>query len=146
MSIIWIYDEMSTWPFTVIILVISFFVMFQWVMIFSLGYCMILSFEKEKVETPKRKGTRVNSREDGNYIILGFLLMLLCFTMVYFSGYYNSYRKADEKRTFGIVIVNDERYAVIDANEENLYCNNVKFADPHYVLIKIHIYVQTMKY
>ena len=120
LSIIWIYDEMITWPFTVIILTIIFLIIFQWAMIFSFGYCMILSFEKEKVEATKRKGSKVNSWGDGNYMILGILLILIGFAMVFFSGYYNSYRKASEKRTFGIVVVNDERYAVIDANEEKL--------------------------
>lgn len=120
LSIIWIYDEMNIWTFTVIILTISFLVIFQWAMIFSFGYCMILPFGKEKVEPPKRKGSRVSSWGDENYMLLGILIILSCFTVAFYSGYDNSYRKAGEKRTFGIVVVNDERYAVIDANEEKL--------------------------
>lgn len=119
-SVIWVYDEVTAWSWNVIILMVSGLIVLQWIMIFSLGYCMVLSFEKGTTEKAKRKGTRVSRWGDDNYMILGILLMFICFAMFFYSGYQNNYRKATEQRVFGTVTINEERYAVIDANVEKL--------------------------
>lgn len=120
LSIIWVYDEITACSLSVIIIAISFLIVFQWIMIFSLGFCMVLSFEKETVDIPKRKRTKVSRRGDANYMIVGVLLMFICFAMLFYCGHQNNYTKATEQRIFGTVIINNERYAVIDANEEKL--------------------------
>ena len=120
LSIIWVYDEITAWSLSVIIIAISFLIVFQWIMIYSLGFCMVLSFEKETVDIPKRKRSKVSRRGDANYMIVGILLMFICFAMFFYCGHQNNYTKATEQRIFGTVIINNERYAVIDANEEKL--------------------------
>lgn len=131
LSVAWVYkyNGIIDWSWNVIIVTIGKLIVFQWIMIFSLGYCMVLSFEKETTEKPKRKGIRVSRWGDDNYMILGILLMFICFTLFFYSGYQNNYRKAAEQRVFGTVIINDERYAVIDANEEKLVLQKCEIND-----------------
>lgn len=120
LSVMLVYNETITGQFMATIMAICILIFLQWILIFSLGYCLIMSFDKETLDISKQAGKKKRGWGDSNYMLLGILLISICFAMVFYSGYYNSYRKASEKRTFGVVVINDGKYAVIDANEKKL--------------------------
>lgn len=116
-SIILSLDEATMLVFCFKIII---YMAFQYILIYIMGYYMVTISEKDIVKAANKKNNKMDGLGETNYMIGGLLIMCICFAMVFYSVYYNSYRKAAEKRTFGIVVVDDERYAVIDANEEKL--------------------------
>lgn len=120
LSIVLVYDEMAGWQLITTIIAVSLLILLQWLMIFIFGFCLMISFDKETIDLPKHTGKRKSSREDGNYMMLGILLLFICLALVFCFEHYKSYMKATEQRVFGTVVINNERYAVIDANTEKI--------------------------
>lgn len=124
---------------TISLFILSFVLLpIQWIMIFSLGYCMVISFHQEtipsqkKMKVQKSKSKRIKNKKmksakgnekqwgDKEYKLLGILLIFVSFIVIFLYGYFAGNRKATNKRYFGIVEINQEQYAVIDANEDKL--------------------------
>lgn len=129
LSIALVYDEMPDWQLNSVIIAVSMLIFLQWVFIFIFGFCWIPSFDKETVDIPKQTGKRKSNWGDGNYMLLGFLFLFVGVALIFFVGYQNSYRKAAEQRVFGTVIINNEIYAIIDANEEKLVLQKCEIND-----------------
>lgn len=120
LSIVLVYSKMASLQLIAAIIAVGILTFLQWLLIFIFGFCLALSFDKETIDLPKHTGKRKSSREDGSYMLLGIILLIICFTVIFYYGDYNSYRKATEQRLFGTVTINEERYAVIDANTEKI--------------------------
>lgn len=120
LGIVLVYGEMNSWQLTTTIMAVILLIFLQWFLIFILGCCLPLSFDKETIDLPRHTGISKSSWEDGNYMLLGIILLFICFALIFNYGDYNSYRKAAEQRVFGTVVINNERYAVIDANTEKI--------------------------
>ena len=120
LGIVLVYGEMISWQLTTTIIAVIILIFLQWFLIFILGCCLPMSFDKETIDLPKCTGIRKGSWENGNYMLLGILLLFFSFAMIFYCGHYNSYRMATEKRVFGIVDIDNGRYAVIDANTEKI--------------------------
>lgn len=120
LSIVLVYGELLSWQLTTTIIAVIILFFLQWFLIFIFGCCLPLSFDKETIDLPKHTGKRKNSWGDANYMLFGFLLLFFCIVLFFYSGYQNNYRKATEQRVYGTVIINNEKYAVIDANTEKI--------------------------
>ena len=110
---------------------------FQWIMIFSLGYCMVTSFHKETLSKPKekkRKQKKVKRWGDKEYRLLGVILILISCIIMFWQGYNTSYAIASEKSRFGIVKIDEEEYAVIDANENKLILQKCEIENENLVI------------
>lgn len=129
----------------VLIIVSTIFLPLQWIMIFSLGYCMVTSFHKESLSKPRkmnRKKKKVKRWSDKEYRLLGIILMFIACIIIFWQGYFTSYIIASEKSRFGIVKIDGEEYAVIDANENKLVLqkcemknNNLKIYKDTYLCV-----------
>lgn len=114
---------------------------FQWLMIYSLGYCMVISFHKETLLEPKRtksKNKRIKRWGDKEYRSLGMMITLMMCIIVFWQRYNDSYITASEKTRFGIVEIDKEDYAVIDANENRMILQKCEIENE-----KLIIYINT---
>lgn len=94
----------------------------HWPLIFALGYCLLPSSYQKVVDKIVEKGKKEKKSRLGNeeYGLLGILIILVGVIIIFGQGYWNNYRKAVDQRQFGIVEIDEEKYAVIDANEDKV--------------------------
>lgn len=111
-----------------LIIVSGIFILFHWLMIFALGYCMAISFNKEgleknkEVNKKKKANRKVKTKRwgDKEYRLLGGILIVVGGMLLFLQGYSDGKMRAAEERRFGIVTIDEEEYVVIDANEDKL--------------------------
>lgn len=76
----------------------------QWVLIFSLGYCMVGTFDREILgenqKINRKKKTKKHWR-DKEYRLLGILVIFAGGIILFWRGYSESNKTAVEKRRFG---------------------------------------------
>lgn len=106
---------------------------------------MVTSFHKESLSKPRkmnRKKKKVKRWSDKEYRLLGIILMFIACIIIFWQGYFTSYIIASEKSRFGIVKIDGEEYAVIDANENKLVLqkcemksNNLKIYKDTYLCV-----------
>ena len=97
----------------------------HWLMIFCLGYCIGISPLKNKTIVSKKKNKeRWGAKE---YRIFGVVIIFALLIGFFYSGYSENNKKAREQRKFGIVDIDEQKYAVIDANESHMILQNCEF-------------------
>ncbi len=94
----------------------------HWPLIFYLGYCVLPSTCQKVVDKIVEKRKKMKKERLGNreYDLLGGFIILAVAITIFTVGNNLNYRKAAEQRRFGIVDINNEKYALIEANENKL--------------------------
>lgn len=76
----------------------------------------ISSQEKIKNGNKKKEG----GWSEIHYRLLGCIMIFVGIVLAFYWGYWVSLKQVSNQRRFGIVNINNETYAVIDANENKL--------------------------
>ena len=95
----------------------------QWGMIFALGYCMAVTWHNESLDRPKKIRTKKKRGQrwgDKEFLLLGILGVFLACVVFFWQQYSENNNMASKKKRFGIVEIDQEPYAVIDANENKI--------------------------
>ena len=61
------------------------------------------------------------------YRTFGVVIIFALLIGFFYSGYSENNKKAREQRKFGIVDIDEQKYAVIDANESHMILQNCEF-------------------
>ena len=105
---------------------VVFCMVFQWIMIFALGFCYVRSFHEDIIKNSEKQKTRKKNKKfkarwgNKEYGMFGLLIVLICCVFALAHGYYDSFTKAEMQRKFGIINVDDVQYVVIDSNIDKL--------------------------
>lgn len=108
----------------------------HWIMVFSLGYCMSIPNRQETGEKTKKTRQKRVKRKWGaaEYRVLGMLIIFCGVSILFWQGYQESNKKASAQKTYGICIVEEREYAIIDANEEKVVLQRCKVLDDTLVI------------
>lgn len=96
------------------------FVPVHWLLAFYLGYGIMPSSYQKVLDliVERRKEKKIERLGDKEYRLLGIILIVE--TVIFWQGYHANYRRAVYQRRLGIVNINEEKYVVIDSNENKL--------------------------
>ncbi len=103
----------------------------HWMIVFALGYTTNTILRKE-AETDTKKKEEDNTKggwgDEIDKIVVILLFLVFC-VVVFGSGYISGRAKAEQKKQFGIVEIDEGQYAVIDANDSELILQKCVIGD-----------------
>lgn len=115
-NIIWFGKGRNDYGILILFSIIG--ILFHWISIFVLGFCLFVSFVRFIVEDNEKK--KKDEREENTYIILAIVILLAAIIFTFASTYYSKYSMAKRIKNYGMVDLKNEKYAVIDENDEKL--------------------------
>lgn len=136
----------------------------NWVMIFSLGFCMAHNMQedlinKNKIKKKKKvkrvlsklknkyKNTNTKQKRewvDRDYKVLGIILITASLILGGFFTYEEGVKTAKDKNSYGIVKIENISYAVIDVDEKEMVLQKCNIKNNEIVLF-VKTYLKTDK-
>ena len=112
------YRDIDLWLVIACLLLIP----VHWLLAFYLGYGILPSSYQKVLDliVERRKKRKIERLGDKEFRLLGIILIVGTVILIFWQGYHANYRRAVDQRRFGIVNINEEKYAVIDSNEKKL--------------------------
>ena len=103
---------------------------FQWILIFSIGYCYEWPIHRDivplKIKKEKRKKNLSKRWGEKDYKILGLLLIMLSLIFGGILAYKMNFKKAEKKRIYGIVNIEHNEYALIRSSDDKIILQECK--------------------
>lgn len=100
-----------------------------WWMMYPIGYCLAIPFHSSlSYDENEKKYSKKHLKKMGikDYKIIGSVLIALGVILLIGEAYFGNYNVAKEKKLFGIVEIEGQRYAVIDINQDKMILQKCK--------------------
>lgn len=98
----------------------------QVVFIYAFGFCLVFPYheitklDKKQQSDEEKKPEKKKEWGDKEYKLLGVIIILIGVIYLFYQAYVSDYQRAEEQTKFGIVQIDGDEYALIDANEDKL--------------------------
>ena len=103
---------------------------FQWILIFSIGYCYAWPIHRDivplKIKKEKRKKNLSKRWGEKDYKILGLLLIMVSLIFGGILAYKMNFKEAEKKRIYGIVNIEHNEYALIRSSDDKIILQECK--------------------
>lgn len=99
----------------------------QWLLIFAFGFCLVLPYHEtgkleKKKQSDEEKDSEKRERKWGDIEcrLLGIIIILGGVIGLFYQAYVSNHQRAENQTKFGVVQIDGDEYALIDANEDKL--------------------------